>query len=133
MNSVQLIGRLTRDPELRPTAEEGELCRMRVAVSRPEAGAQPVYVDVVCFDGQAAACADHLTKGHRIGVEGRLDYSEWEAEDGSKRSRHEVIGRRIEFIGAPGKTVRSGAPLDSSPAEARPDEDESPAKARIPF
>lgn len=126
MNSVQLIGRLTRDPELRSVAGVKELCRMRVAVPRPDSEAQPVYVDVVCFDGQASACADHLAKGHRIGIEGRLDYSEWEVEDGSKRSRHEVVARRVNFLDTPqGNQAAVEAGSDaarvthSSPARAK--------------
>ena len=132
MNSVQLIGRLTRDPELRSTAGEKELCRMRVAVPRSDRETEPVYVDVVCFDGQASACADHLAKGHRIGVEGRLDYSEWEAEDGSKRSRHEVIARRIEFLGAP---QRSDAVTEvaTDAAGTPPGRSAGKAKDAIPF
>ena len=133
MNSVQLIGRLTRDPELRLPAGEGkEFCRMRVAVPRPDAGAQPVYVDVVCFDGQASACADHLGKGRRIGVEGRLDYSEWEAEDGSKRSRHEVVARRVDFLGAPqGGDAPIGATAETG--STQPDRRAARAKDAIPF
>lgn len=77
MNGVHLIGRLTRSPELRSAQSGTEVCRMRVAVPGRDREAEPVYVDVVCFDSQAGACAEHLSQGHRIGVEGRLGYSEW--------------------------------------------------------
>lgn len=132
MNSIQLIGRLTRDPELRDAGEETSLCRMRLAVGRPSRDGSPVYVDVVCFGGQATACADHLAKDRRIGVEGRLDYSEWEAEDGSKRSRHEVIARRVDFLGPPGS---SDAALDPRPDEANADAQPRPGRPKdaIPF
>lgn len=100
MNHVALIGRLTRDPELRDAGETGrKVCDLRLAVNsgpnRP-----PTYVDVSTFDRSAEACAEHLAKGRQVAVEGRLIYREWEADDGSKRSKHSVIGR-VEFLGSP--------------------------------
>ena len=98
MNTVQLIGRLTRDPE----AHEGnghQVARMRLAVSGRDRDAEPDYVDVVAFDGLAGTCLEYLDKGRQVGVSGRLNYSEWEADDGSKRSRHQVIARDVEFLG----------------------------------
>ena len=100
MNTVQLIGRLTRDPE----AFEGQghdVARMRLAVPERDPEAEPVYVDVVAFDGLAKTCAEHLDKGRQVAVSGRLHHSQWEAEDGSPRSRHEVIAREIKFLGRP--------------------------------
>ena len=97
MNTVQLIGRLTRDPE----AHEGnghQVARMRVAVPGRDRDAEPDYVDVVAFDGLAATCLEYLKKGRQVGVSGRLNYSEWEAEDGSRRSRLQVIAREVEFL-----------------------------------
>jgi single-strand DNA-binding protein len=99
MNSINLIGRLTRDPELRSTAGGKPVCSMRIAVN-DGADRPPTYVDVVTFDRQASACAEHLSKGRQVGVSGRLSYSEWKAEDSSPRSKHEVIGR-VQFLGKP--------------------------------
>ena len=96
MNSVNLIGRLTRDPELRETNGGKPVCTMRVAVNGAREG-EVDYVDVVAFDKQATACAGHLAKGRQVAVAGRLHYSEWPAADGSRRSKHEVIGR-VEFL-----------------------------------
>ena len=116
MNTVQLIGRLTRDPE----AHEGnghQVARMRVAVSGRDREAEPDYVDVVAFDGLAATCLEYLAKGRQVGVVGRLNYSEWEADDGSRRSRHQVIARDVEFLGG----RRSDEETDSDQAqEAEP-------------
>jgi len=104
MNNVSLIGRLTRDPELRGMPEGRSVCDLRVAVDNGKGKngehRDPTYVDVSVFDGAATACAEHLRKGRRVGVSGRLLYREWEAEDGSRRSRHSVIGR-VEFLDAP--------------------------------
>jgi single-strand DNA-binding protein len=100
MNRVTLIGNLTRDPELRSMGQsDRKVCDLRVAVSNgPER--DPTYVDVSTFDGSAQACAKHLSKGRQVAVDGRLVYREWNAEDGSKRSKHSVIGR-IQFLGSP--------------------------------
>ena len=97
MNTVQLIGRLTKDPE----AREGnghQVAALRLAVNGRDRSAAPDYVDVVAFDGLAKTCTDHLEKGRQVAVAGRLSHSEWEAEDGSRRSRLQVIAREVEFL-----------------------------------
>jgi len=120
MNTVQLIGRLTRDPE----AHEGnghQVARMRVAVPGRDRDAEPDYVDVVAFDGLAGTCLEYLEKGRQVGVSGRLNYSEWEAEDGSPRSRHQVIAREVEFLGARRSDEAEGdadQPQQAEPAAA---------------
>jgi single-strand DNA-binding protein len=119
MNSVNLIGRLTRDPELRETKGGKPVCTMRLAVNGVREG-DVTYVDVVTFDKQAEACAGHLAKGRHVAVAGRLSYSEWEADDGSKRSKHEVIGR-VKFLSGRNGSAPPGA--DASAGETRPDEE----------
>lgn len=94
MNSVSLIGRLTRDPDLRETSTGRPVCDLRVAVDGRE---DPVFIDVTCFDGQATAVGKYVTKGRMVGVEGRLVYDEWTTDSGEKRSRHKVIGR-VHFL-----------------------------------
>jgi len=103
MNTVNLIGRLTRDPELRTMGDsDRSVCELRLAVDqgvdRSGEKRDPLYIDVSTFDRQASACAEHLSKGRQVAVSGRLVYREWEAEDKSKRSKHSVIGR-VEFLG----------------------------------
>ncbi len=99
MNQVQLIGRLTRDPELGATTGGKPVCDMRLAVSRRDRDADPVYVDVIAYDGLAETCGAHLEKGRQLAVAGRLDYQEWEARDGSgKRSKHSVVAAEVDFL-----------------------------------
>ena len=100
MNSIQLIGRLTRDPELRSAGSGKPVANMRLAVSRRDRDAAPVYVDVVAYDGLAEVCAEHLEKGRQVAVSGRLDYQQWEHE-GQKRSKHEVIAAEVDFLARP--------------------------------
>ena len=100
MNSIQLIGRLTRDPELRSTKSGKPVANMRLAVSRRDRDADPVYVDVVAYDALAEICGQHLEKGRQVAVSGRLDYQQWEHE-GAKRSKHEVIAAEVDFLARP--------------------------------
>jgi single-strand DNA-binding protein len=102
MNNVNLIGRLTRDPELKEIGGGRSVGELRVAVDNPGRGgekSEPTYVDVSTFGGQAEACATHLAKGRQVAVSGRLVFREWRGRDGSKRSAHSVRGR-VEFLGA---------------------------------
>jgi len=66
VNNIQLIGRLTRDPELRSTKSGKSVANMRLAVSRRDREAAPVYVDVVAYDGLADISAEHLAKGRQV-------------------------------------------------------------------
>ncbi|MGH9022509.1 MAG: single-stranded DNA-binding protein [Acidimicrobiia bacterium] len=104
MNTVQLIGRLTRDPESR-SANDNDVCTLRLAVPRRRRsdGEDPgaVFVDVVTFAGLARSCAEHLGKGRQVAVTGRLELSEWEDTAGQRRSRHEVIADEVTFLEHP--------------------------------
>ena len=94
MNTIQLIGRLTQDPELRYTDGGTATTKLRLAVPRRKRNSEeqpPVYVDVVTFDKQAEAVAEHLEKGRRVAVTGRLEYREWKDQQDNPHSRHEVI------------------------------------------
>ena len=104
MNSINLIGRTTSDPEVRTTGGGTTVCSFRLAVSTPprDGKEQPaMFVDVISFGAQAEAIAKHVAKGRQLGVSGRLSYRQWEAEDGSPRSKHEVIANHVEFLARP--------------------------------
>jgi single-strand DNA-binding protein len=95
MNSVNLVGRLTKDPEL---AERGKtkVCDLRVAVNG-QGESPPCFIDVAAFKGQAEACAKYLRKGSQVAVSGALRFAQWE-KDGSKRSKHSVLAREVRFL-----------------------------------
>jgi len=98
MNTVNLIGRLTRDPELK-TVGDRSICELRIAVNDGREDRPALFVDVSTFDKQADACGRYLAQGREVAVSGRLVYREWKAEDGSPRSKHSVLGR-VEFLGS---------------------------------
>ena len=106
MNSINLIGRLTREPELDQTKGGTAVCRMRLAVPRRKKDGKDqgaVFVNVVAYGGLAGSCADYLSKGRQVGVSGRLEYREWTGPDGSHHSVHEVVADHVEFLGHPGE------------------------------
>jgi single-strand DNA-binding protein len=103
MNTVNLIGRLTADPELRYTNGGTPVCTLRLAVNRPPKDGQDqggVFIDVVSFSRQAEAVAEHLAKGRQVAVSGRLEYRQWQGDDGP-RSKHEIIANQIDFLAKP--------------------------------
>jgi single-strand DNA-binding protein len=137
INRVTITGNLTRDPELRSLPSGTSVCKMRVAVnSRRKDGAsgewvdKPNYFDVTVWGAQGENCANYLSKGRPVAVDGRLDWREWEAQDGSKRQAVEIIADTVQFLGSRegsgngnggGFTPQSDVPADTSdfqPAEA---------------
>ena len=108
VNVVVITGNLTRDPELRSTGGGTSVCELRVAVnSRRKDGStgewvdKPNYFDVTVFGAQGENCANYLSKGRPVAVEGRLDWREWEAKDGSgKRQKVSIIANSVQFLGS---------------------------------
>jgi single-strand DNA-binding protein len=100
MNSVNITGRLTADPELRALPSGESVCKLRLAVEGMSPGAETGYVNVAAFGKPGEAAARVLAKGWLVAVQGRLSYRSWDADDGSKRHDYEVVGN-IEFLTAP--------------------------------
>ena len=100
MNTVQLIGRLTRDPDAGHTAGGTAVTRFRLAVDRPgRDGAD--FVTVKTWDRLADAAAEHLSRGRRVAVQGRLSHEEWTGSDGRRAERLVVVADRVEFLDPP--------------------------------
>ena len=98
MNVVTLIGNLASDVELRELAADKKLATFRLAIDRPGRDAGADFVGVAVWDKQAEACARHLAKGSRIGIDGRLRSRSWEDSDGKRRSAVEVVANRVDFL-----------------------------------
>jgi single-strand DNA-binding protein len=105
-NSVILVGRLTRDPELKRTTTSKSVCRFDIAMSRrfkdqvtgEWKDSDPTFVPIIVWGDQAERCAERLKKGIPVYIEGRLQTSSWQSTDGSKRSRLEVVASRVQFL-----------------------------------
>jgi single-strand DNA-binding protein len=114
INRVTLVGRLTRDPELRALPSGTSVLSLGLAVNgrqKDQTGNwidKPNFFDVKVFGGQADMLANHLAKGRRVGVDGRLDWSSWEAQDGTKRSKVEVVAQSVQFLDSRGEGGAGG-------------------------
>jgi single-strand DNA-binding protein len=129
LNVVVITGNLTKDPELRQLPNSGTaVCDLRVAVNsrrRDQNGEwvdKPNYFDVTVFGAQGENCATYLTKGRPVAIEGRLDWREWETENG-KRQAVKIIANSVQFLGSRGDapassgngfTAQSDVPADTS-------------------
>ena len=133
INSVVITGNLTRDPELRSTPAGTSVCKLRVAVNSRRKDGQsgewidkPNYFDVTVWGAQGENCSNYLSKGRPVAVQGRLDWREWESQDGGKRQSIEIIAESVQFLGSRdgsgavqgnGITARSDVPADTSDFE----------------
>jgi single-strand DNA-binding protein len=106
INRVVITGNLTRDPELRSTPGGTSVCSLRVAVNsrrKDDSGNwvdKPNYFDVTVWGSQGENCAQYLAKGRPVAVDGRLNWREWEAKDGSKRQSVDIIADSVQFLGS---------------------------------
>jgi single-strand DNA-binding protein len=129
LNNIVLLGNLTRDPEVRYTPSGTPVATLGLAVNnRMKQGDEwkddPCFIDVVVFGKQAESCGEYLSKGQPILVEGRLRYRTWEAQDGQKRSKHEVSAFRVQFMPKGGRAPGSGGFAgDMSEGEPMDDDD----------
>jgi single-strand DNA-binding protein len=136
INRVVLVGNLTKDPEIRPTSGSS-LCKLRIAVNtrrKDETGQwvdKPNYFDVTVWGNQAESCAQYLSKGRPVAIDGRL---EWQATDGSgKRQAVEIVAENVQFLGSRGE---GGETPQFVPAGAAGESADFPASAAdddIPF
>ena len=105
LNKVILIGRLTKDPDLRYTQSGVAVARFSVAVSRPYANQQGEretdFIDVVAWRKLAEVCAHNLTKGRLVGVEGRLQVRSYDDSQGIRRRVAEVVADNVHFLDRP--------------------------------
>ena len=127
VNSVVILGHLTRDPELRYTPQGAAVCEFTLALNRRyskkdgEKVEEVAFVDVTVWNRLAEISAEYLKKGRAALVCGHLIQDRWEDKDtGQKRSKLRVVGQTVQFIG--------GGSKDDAPAEDAPAIDESPVE-----
>jgi single-strand DNA-binding protein len=131
INRVILTGNLTADPELSTLPSGTSVCKLRLAVNRRykdqasgEWTEKPNYFDIKVWGAQGENCANYLSKGRPVAVDGRLEWSEWESQDGGKRSKVEVVADTVQFLGSPRDSgessggFRQTAELKPEPVEA---------------
>ena len=140
INRVVLVGNLTRDPEMKHLPSGTALCSLRIAVNtrrKDETGQwtdKPNYFDVSVWGAQGESCAQYLAKGRPVAIDGRLEWREWEATDGSgKRQAVEIVADNVQFLG--GRDQGAGEPqfVPASASTEGADFGTSGADDDIPF
>ena len=112
MNKVFLIGRLSRDPELRHTGNGTAVCQINVAISRPVAqGRDPEtdFINVTVWNKPAENVARYLSKGRQIAIEGRIQTRSYDNNEGKRVYVTEVIASNVEFLGSANDSNRTMA------------------------
>ena len=152
LNKAMIIGNLGRDPEMRYTPSGQAVTQFTVAVNRSykdHDGAwqeETEWFRVVAWAALAERTAEHLRKGSKVYVEGRLQTRQWEGQDGQKRYTTELVANQVtnlerrprddggEPSGAPGGPARTGAPRPSGgPSDGPADRLDEPELDDLPF
>jgi len=114
LNHVVLIGRLTRDAELKYTANGQAVCKFSIAVNRRRKNGdqwvdEPNFFDIVLWGRQGESLNQYLVKGKMVGVDGELRQDRWE-QDGQNRSKVEIVANNLQLLGGnPGQGANGGA------------------------
>ena len=126
LNRIVIIGRLTRDPEMRQTPSGTAVCAFTLAVDRSfksaEGNKETDFVPVIAWRQLGETCGRYLSKGKLAAVDGRLQIRTYQAQDGSKRTAAEVVADNVRFL----------SPKDHNEAGYFPDEDFSAEVEMIP-
>ena len=131
-NKVVLVGNLTRDPELKTLPSGSQVARLGLAVNNSYKSKDgnviedKLFIDADIFGKQAEAVDQYMSKGSSVLVEGRLRYHTWESQDGTKRSRHDILAQRVVFMGSKSNgsnTTTNSKPVDQNDAEPVEEDD----------
>jgi single-strand DNA-binding protein len=123
INRVVLIGRLTKDPELRALPSGTAVCNLRVACNASRRDTEggyrdkPNYFDVSAFGGTAESVSRFTRKGSRVAIDGRLEWREWETPDQQKRQAVSVVADTVMFLDGSGERPGSDRPRGSEPSD----------------
>jgi len=107
INRVVMTGNLTKDPELRSLPSGTSVCELRIACNtrRKDSASgewtdKPNFFNVKVWGAQGENAARYLSKGRPVAIDGRLEWREWEAQDGTKRQAIDIIADSVQFLGS---------------------------------
>lgn len=139
INVVAITGNLTRDPELRSTPGGTSVCSLRVACNgrrKDSSGSwvdDPNYFDVTVWGAQGENCSTYLQKGRPVAVQGRLNWHEWQTQEGHKRQAVDIVADSVQFLNSRSDSDDGGrfVPKSDVPADTGglPASDPPPAAA----
>jgi single-strand DNA-binding protein len=152
INRVIITGNLTADPELRSLPSGTSVCKLRIAVNTRRKDNQtnewvdkPNYFDVTVWGAQGENCSRYLSKGRAAAIDGRLEWREWQDQQGNKRQSVEIVADTVQFLSSPdggqgggnggGFSARTDVPVDTGDFAAAPvgGGSSTPADDDIPF
>lgn len=130
INRVIITGNLTRDPELRNLPSGMSVCSLRIASNTRRKDGQsgewvdkPNYFDITIWGRQGENAAQYLSKGRPVAIDGRLEWREWQDQQGNNRQSVEIVADNVQFLGGPGEggggggggfQPRSDVPVDTN-------------------
>jgi single-strand DNA-binding protein len=127
INRVVMTGNLTADPELRSTPGGTSVCSLRIACNtRRKDNAtgewvdKPNYFNVTVWGAQGENAARYLAKGRPVAIDGRLEWREWEAQDGTKRQATDIIADSVQFLGSREDASGGGGPIGARQSGGAP-------------
>ena len=123
MNNVNLIGRLTKAPELRSTTSGKNVCTFTLAVNRKFKKDEADFLNIVAWDKTADLCSKYLNKGDQVGVTGNIQTRSYDDKDGKKVYITEIIAEDITFIGSGKKTAENGSEMAQGTFEPATDDE----------
>ena len=120
LNRVTIIGRLTRDPELKQIASGTAVCNFSIANGRKFKDKEDTsFFDCIAWGKLGELVAQYMTKGSKIGIDGRLQQRNWEDKDGNKRSTVEIVADNVQFLDSKDQSLvppkDASAPVDNNP------------------
>lgn len=130
MNKIFLIGRLTRDPELRYVPSGQPVANFTLAVDRPFKNShgerETDFIDIVAWRKLADQVAQHLSKGRLVAVEGRLQIRSYETQDGQKRKVAEVVADAVRFLDRKDRQTPAASGEPQAAADFEPEQEDVP-------
>ena len=124
INRVVLVGRLTRDPELRALPSGTNVCSLRIACnsSRKDADGEfverPNFFDVSVYGVRGENVSHYMRRGSRVAIDGRLEWREWETAEQERRQAVSVVADTVQFLDSPGDRSQAGAERDEDETSA---------------
>lgn len=113
MNSVELIGNITKDPELRYTKDNVAVASFNIAINRINEGVD--FIPIKVFNKQAENCKKYLTKGSKVAIEGSIRTGSYEKEDGTKIYTTEIMANRVHFLSSNTNTQETQKQVQNEP------------------
>jgi single-strand DNA-binding protein len=115
INRVVLVGRLTRDPELRALPSGTSVCSLRIACNSSRRGTdgefteRPNFFDVSVYGASGESVSNYMRRGSRVAIDGRLEWREWETAEQERRQAVSVVADTVQFLDSPGERSQVGA------------------------